>query len=111
MIDLLCTGQLPPAFVEYALRAGADGVLVTACRAGGCDFRLGEQWTQQRLLGEREPHLRRTVPPSRLQVVLASAHDDDRLADALADFRSRLDSQPATSDRLPPYRRSAPPQA
>jgi len=110
VIDLLCTGQLPPAFVEYALRAGADGVLVTACRAGGCAFRLGEQWTQQRLLGEREPHLRRTVPPSRLQVVLASAHDDDRLADALADFRSRLDSQPTTSDRLPPYRRSAPPQ-
>jgi ferredoxin len=36
--------------------------------AGGCAFRLGEQWTQQRLLGEREPHLRRTVPPSRLQV-------------------------------------------
>jgi hypothetical protein len=26
VIELMCTGMLPPAFVEYALRGGADGV-------------------------------------------------------------------------------------
>jgi Pyruvate/2-oxoacid:ferredoxin oxidoreductase delta subunit len=33
-------------------RAGA------ACREGGCEFRLGERWTAERLAGQREPHLR-----------------------------------------------------
>ncbi|HNF92707.1 MAG TPA: cytochrome b N-terminal domain-containing protein, partial [Accumulibacter sp.] len=37
VIPLLCTGMLPPAFVEYALRGGADGVFVSTCRHGGCD--------------------------------------------------------------------------
>ncbi|MBI4207115.1 MAG: cytochrome b N-terminal domain-containing protein, partial [Betaproteobacteria bacterium] len=37
---LLCIGMLPPAFIEYALRNGADGVLVAACRAGECEYRL-----------------------------------------------------------------------
>ena len=40
-LSLICTGMLPPSFVEYALRGGAAGVLVTGCREGGCEFRLG----------------------------------------------------------------------
>jgi coenzyme F420-reducing hydrogenase delta subunit len=94
VIGLICTGMLPPAFVEYALRGGADGVLVATCRSGGCEFRLGDLWTSQRLLGQREPHLRRTVPPSRLQLLAASAHDDRTLAEALAEFRTRLEALP-----------------
>ncbi|WP_300450436.1 cytochrome b N-terminal domain-containing protein [Accumulibacter sp.] len=105
VIDLLCSAQLPPAFVEYALRSGADGVLVAACRVGGCEFRLGERWTAKRLLGEREPHLRRTVPLARRQLVFAAAPDTAALAAALAEFRSRLERQPADSDRLPTYLR------
>jgi coenzyme F420-reducing hydrogenase delta subunit len=107
VIGLICTGMLPPAFVEYALRGGADGVLVATCRSGGCEFRLGDLWTSQRLLGQREPHLRRTVPPSRLQLLAASAHDDRTLAEVLAEFRTRLEALPVASDRLPPYLRSA----
>ncbi|MBN8448086.1 MAG: hydrogenase iron-sulfur subunit [Candidatus Accumulibacter sp.] len=107
VIGLICAGMLPPAFVEYALRGGADGVLVATCRSGGCEFRLGDLWTSQRLLGQREPHLRRTVPPSRLQLLAASAHDDRTLAEVLAEFRTRLEALPVASDRLPPYLRSA----
>ena len=32
VFSLMCTGQLPPSFVEYALRDGAAGVLVSGCR-------------------------------------------------------------------------------
>ena len=48
---MLCAAQLPPSFVEYALRAGADGVLVTGCRDGDCTYRLGNRWTAERLAG------------------------------------------------------------
>src|SRR5512133_481489 len=69
--SLACAGMLPPSFVEYALRGGADGVVVATCREGGCEFRLGERWTAQRLDGEREPHLRRTVPANRWALIAA----------------------------------------
>ncbi|HPU81279.1 cytochrome b N-terminal domain-containing protein [Accumulibacter sp.] len=107
VIPLLCAGMLPPAFVEYALRGGADGVLLTSCRSGGCDFRLGERWTGDRLQGRREPHLRRTVPAARVLLLATTVHDRSALADSLARFRSRLESEADASDRLPPYHRKA----
>ena len=61
-LDLVCAGQLPPSFVDYALRAGAAGVVVSGCREGDCAFRLGQRWTEERLLGIREPRLRAGVP-------------------------------------------------
>ncbi len=105
VIGMICTAMMPPSFVEYALRAGADGVLVSSCRTGGCEFRLGDRWIAERLQGQREPHLRKTVPTSRLQLTTASAHDGDKLAAALAEFRNRLESQPVSHDRPQPYQR------
>src|SRR4029453_2179924 len=65
-LSLLCSGQLPPSFVEYALRHGAQGVLITGCGECDCAFRFGNDWTEQRLASEREPHLRRNVPRQRV---------------------------------------------
>ena len=84
---LVCTGMLPPSFVEYALRHGADGVVVAGCRDAGCEFRLGMRWTAQRLEGRREPHLRDSVPRERLRVVEADAGEEYRLAAALDELR------------------------
>jgi ferredoxin/coenzyme F420-reducing hydrogenase delta subunit len=107
VMPLLCAGMLPPSFVEYALRGGADGVLLNTCRPGGCDFRLGDRWTRERLAGEREPHLRRTVPAARLQLCGAAAGDEHGLRAALDDLRERLGNEALASDRLPPYLRRA----
>lgn len=90
--SLLCTGQLPPSFVEYALRDGAAGVLVAACREGGCEFRCGERWTRDRLTGRREPHLRDSVPCERLQLVFAEPGDEALLTRALERLRRRVRS-------------------
>lgn len=93
-VSLICTGMLPPSFVEYALREGAAGVLVTGCRECGCAFRLGNRWTEQRLLGLREPHLRATVAPERLCIAWADPGDEEELLATLKDFRRRLASLP-----------------
>lgn len=87
---VLCAGQLPPSFVEYALREGAAGVLVAACPEGGCEFRLGERWTAERLAGQREPHLRAQVPAERLALVHAGPGGEGTLAQALARLRLRV---------------------
>ena len=89
-LDLICTAQMPPSFVEYALRDGAAGVLVSACQDGGCAYRLGQRWTAQRLLGTREPHLRTNVPGDRLATVWADTGDTDTLRSALDALRARL---------------------
>jgi coenzyme F420-reducing hydrogenase delta subunit len=103
VISLMCTGILPPSFVEYALRGGADGVMLTGCRSGGCDFRLGDRWTAERMTGQREPRLRSKVPLARLQLVSASRNDGKVLAAALQEFRTRIETQAISDDPLPPY--------
>jgi len=92
--SLICTGMLPPAFVEYALREGATGVLVTGCRESGCAFRLGSRWTEQRLLGLREPHLRAGVPRERLCIAWADRGEEAELRHTLMEFRRSLGALP-----------------
>ena len=87
--SLACVGMLPPSFVEYALRGGADGVLVTGCREGGCEFRLGQRWTAQRLAGDREPYLRASVPAHQWNTVWADAGDEAAVRAALAELGRR----------------------
>jgi coenzyme F420-reducing hydrogenase delta subunit/ferredoxin len=106
-LSLICIGMLPPSFVEYALRRGAAGVLVSGCRAGGCAYRLGNRWTEERLVGAREPHSRagvRNVRRGRLRIVWADRGEEGALRKALAAFRSSLASASAPATAAPPKR-------
>jgi coenzyme F420-reducing hydrogenase delta subunit len=105
VISLLCTGQLPPSFIDYALRSGADGVLVTGCAEDGCYYRQGNTWAAQRIAGGREPHLRVSVPRERVR----SAWVD---ATRLGDLRATVEAFRSTLATLPPdpARRTARPK-
>ena len=107
VMSLVCSGMLPPSFVEYALRSGADGVVVTGCRDGGCDFRLGMEWTRDRLSRQREPHLRELVPLERLHIVPASRDENHVVAAAVATFRTELELKVNTIARPQAYTRRA----
>ncbi|MFP5460484.1 MAG: hydrogenase iron-sulfur subunit [Gammaproteobacteria bacterium] len=87
---LPCAGMLPPSFVEYALRHGAAGVMVATCPAEDCEFRLGVQWTRERLRGEREPYLRASVDRARVRTVEAAREERARLRESLQAFRREL---------------------
>jgi coenzyme F420-reducing hydrogenase delta subunit/ferredoxin len=103
-LSLICTGMLPPSFIEYALRSGVDGIVISGCREGGCDFRLGMEWTRERLSRRREPHLRNLVPLDRLQLVPASRSDGKQLIAAIDEFRTRLETR-SNAPRPPAYSR------
>jgi coenzyme F420-reducing hydrogenase delta subunit/Pyruvate/2-oxoacid:ferredoxin oxidoreductase delta subunit len=105
VMSLLCAGMLPPSFIEYALRSGADGVLVTGCRDGSCLYRLGSRWTEERLAGRREPHLRRTVSHERLRLVWADPQDQAFLTAAVTEFRTHLQTLLGADRRPRPYSR------
>jgi len=102
VFSLLCSGQLPPSFVEYALRDGAAGVVVATCREGGCEFRLGERWTAERLLGQREPHLRDSIDTAQIELVLAGTGDNSLLQRAIDRLRQRIRSMTPAAEPLAP---------
>jgi coenzyme F420-reducing hydrogenase delta subunit len=90
-VSLPCIGQLPPAFIDYVLsRDLAEGVLLTGCAEEACVHRFGIAWTEARLAGERDPHLRARVPRERLATCWASRSERTRLERALADLAARL---------------------
>ena len=90
-VSLMCAAQLPPSFVDYALRDGrADGVLVAGCRAGDCWFRFGDAWIEQRFDNTREPHLRTRAARARVRVAWAGATDLAALRAELAHYRASL---------------------
>jgi coenzyme F420-reducing hydrogenase delta subunit/ferredoxin len=95
--ELICIGMLPPSFIEYALRSGADGVLLVGCREGECAYRLGERWTVERLAGSREPHLRAVVPSERLRFIRTGRGDEAALGRELLEFRAELALRPSAA--------------
>lgn len=106
-LSLLCTGQLPPSFIEYALRSGADGVFVTGCATDGCYYREGNTLMEERLAGDREPHLRTSVPRERVRCSWAAKSDADQLAAEIEAFRREVAGRAASYDGrfAPPKRR------
>ena len=69
VVTVPCVGMLPPSFIDFALsRDLSDGVMLAGCAEEACYYRLGNNWTQQRIDGERDPYLRKRVPRDRLAV-------------------------------------------
>lgn len=97
-LPLLCTAMLPPAFIEQALRDGAQGVVVVSCAEGRCEFRLGPRWINERVSGERAPHLRASVPRERVVQVAAGRGELSQVIDALSALRQRIDPAHAAKD-------------
>jgi coenzyme F420-reducing hydrogenase delta subunit/ferredoxin len=102
VITMPCVGMLPPAFVDFALsRDLSDGVMLAGCAEGDCFYRLGNEWSQQRIDGERDPYLRKRVPRERLAVSWLPKNSSRRTA-ALSEFIARLRDLPP----IPKKRRS-----
>jgi len=89
-IRLLCSGMLPPTLVEYALKQGADGVMITGCRHNDCYYRFGNRWTKMRFEGERKPILRGRADRHRIRVHGGSETDKHDIEKDLNAFRLEL---------------------
>ena len=100
VVTMPCVAMLPPSFVDFALsRDLADGVMLAGCADGDCYYRLGDQWTRERVAGQRDPYLRKRVDRDRLSLSWLPSGSQRRRARALAEFAASL-------DKLPPKPRS-----
>ena len=91
-VKLICSGMLPPTLVEFALKQGADGVLVTGCRENDCFFRFGNRWLKARFGGQRKPSLRARAERERIRVHGAAEPDLRAVEADLDSFRQHLAS-------------------
>jgi coenzyme F420-reducing hydrogenase delta subunit/NAD-dependent dihydropyrimidine dehydrogenase PreA subunit len=89
-IKLICSGMLPPTLVEYALKQGADGVMVTGCRHNDCYYRFGNRWTRMRFAGERKPILRGRADRKRIRIHGGAEPDRSAIERDLDEFRRSL---------------------
>ena len=89
-IKLICSGMLPPTLVEYALKQGADGVMVTGCRHNDCYYRFGNLWTRLRFDGERKPSLRGRADRDRIRMHGGAETDKNEIEADIKAFREEL---------------------
>lgn len=99
VVSLTCMAQLPPSFIDFILsRDLADGVVLAGCASGDCQYRLGAQWTEERINRQRDPHLRKRVDAEKLAMLWAQPWSDHaNTKTAVAAFRNTL----AAADESP----------
>lgn len=91
VVPLNCSGQLPPAFIDYVLsRKLAEGVVVAGCAGNACHNRLGADWTHERLANRRDPQLRTRVPRERVKEIWSGPLHEKGLAGDLSAFAQEL---------------------
>ncbi len=91
VVKLPCIGFLPPSFIDFILsRKYAEGVFLTGCSAGNCYHRFGIDWTQQRLLNQRDPGLRQRVSRELIDCYWDGSGHSRPLKMELLDFHAHL---------------------
>jgi len=91
VISMPCVGMLPPSFIDFALsRKLADGIMIAGCSENDCYYRLGSNWTSQRVAGERDPYLRKRVPLERLHLSWLPPEKQRQRRQAFNSFRATL---------------------
>ncbi|MDH3222540.1 MAG: cytochrome b N-terminal domain-containing protein [Gemmatimonadota bacterium] len=90
--DVSCAGNLHSSVVEFLTRAGAAGVLVSACPPRDCWNREGPIWLRERLFNDREAELKERVDKRRVRTVHAGGAEPRAANAALGAFRADLDA-------------------
>lgn len=66
VVKFPCSGMIQPLMIQKAIESGAEGVVVTGCQIGDCYYREGNRMIRERLLGERQPGLKKNVDRRRV---------------------------------------------
>ena len=98
----MCMGHLQPSNFDFALsRHHADGILLLGCQDGNCNYRLGAEWTEQRIARERDPRLRKRTDTTKIALAWQAPWSDYRDPVALYEaFRSVLRDRLAVDEAV-----------
>jgi len=93
VIQVPCSGMIQPRMIESAFNAGADGVIAMGCQIGDCHFREGNKFCRERLLGQRPPMIKKTVPKNRLRGLWMSEVQVGDFKDRVENFKDYVAEQ------------------
>ena len=65
-------------------------MMIIGCKECDCYSRLGNSWTQERIVGVRDPYLRKRVDRARLHMFWGARIDGEKLAAETELFRTEL---------------------
>jgi len=100
LIKIPCSGFTRPAWLEFALRNGAEGVFVCGCPLGDCFNRFGNN-----LIGDRVEQLRRRlerqrINPERIGAIFYRRDAQEEFVSAVRAFADKVAGLPGPV--LPP---------
>ena len=101
LIKVPCSGFMRPAWLEFALRNGADGVFVCGCPLGDCFNRLGNNLIRDRVVQMRRRLERQKVQPDRVTTIFYGLHDQTEFVRAVREFSENVAAMPAPAPARP----------
>ena len=90
VIRVMCSGRVSPMFILEALRAGADGVLVTGCHLGDCHYISGNEKALRNVEMARLLIELLGIEPERLRLEWISAAEGARFAGVVSEFTDQV---------------------
>mgnify|MGYP001550414392 FL=1 len=90
VIRVMCSGRVSPMFILEALRAGADGVLVTGCHLGDCHYSSGNEKALRNVEMARLLIELLGIEPERLRLEWISAAEGARFAGVVSEFTDQV---------------------
>jgi F420-non-reducing hydrogenase iron-sulfur subunit len=92
VVKFPCSGMIQPLMIENAIKAGADGVVVTGCQIGDCYYREGNRMIRERLLGERPPTLKKGTDRRRILALWLAKPQRQRFISESKEFIATLNN-------------------
>ncbi len=105
LIRVPCSGFIRPAWLEFALRNGAEGAFVCGCPLGDCFNRLGNNLIGDRVVQMRRRMERQKIHPDRVATIYFGLHEQREFVAAVREFSDRVAGLPGPV--VPPARQPA----
>lgn len=86
VVRVMCSGRVNPLFVMYALREGADGVLICGCHIGDCHYQTGNHQTEKRIPLLKNGLEALGIDPRRVRLEWVSASEGARYVEVIKNF-------------------------
>lgn len=94
LIRVPCSGFIRPAWLEFALRNGAEGTFVCGCPLGDCFNRLGNNLIGDRVAQLRRRFERQRIHPDRIAAIYFGLHDQAGFLEAVRAFSDHVAGLP-----------------
>ena len=90
IVRLMCSGRADPTTILWALKSGADGVLIAGCHPGDCHYVDGNLKTMRRIPLLKKMLVQMGVEEDRVRLAWVSAAEADEFVKVVSEMTERI---------------------